>query len=547
MAQIEIKDLSFKYKMTNDYSLKNVSLKIEKGDFVAVCGKTGCGKTTLIKSLKPDIMPAGEKKGQVIFQDKEIEQWDNATVSKKIGYVMQNPEHQIVTDKVWHELAFGLENFGEKSNVIRAKVAEIAEYFDITSWYNQDTEKLSGGQKQLLNLAAVMVMNPEVLLLDEPTSQLDPIAAERFLDTLKKINSDFGITIIISEHRLNYLLSMADKMLVMDDGRIIENDNTEKAVENVLNTDIRPLMPIPSIVFAKNNGIGQVPISINQGRKWLENQNIKNTEKFSESKNIKSVKKGNEGQNIKNIEKRSEKQDIKKQKTDNRLKVSLQCKNLWFRYEKNQEDVIKGLDFKAYQGEIMAVLGGNGTGKTTTIKVLAGLLKAYRGKIKSDGKIGLLPQNAQMLFRYESVQEELEDVDDLLIKEMGLEEFARMHPYDLSGGQQQKVALAKVLSANPDILLLDEPTKGIDNIYKEQLGVMLCKLKQKNKTIIMVSHDLDFCGQYADRCGLFANGTLISTDDADKFFNNNRFYTTTVAKMCRGLVDGAYRVEDVIC
>ena len=523
MAQIEIKDLSFKYKTTNDYSLKNVSLKIEKGDFVAVCGKTGCGKTTLIKSLKPDIMPAGEKKGQVIFQDKEIEQWDNATVSKKIGYVMQNPEHQIVTDKVWHELAFGLENFGEKSNAIRAKVAEIAEYFDITSWYNQDTEKLSGGQKQLLNLAAVMVMDPEVLLLDEPTSQLDPIAAERFLDTLKKINSDFGITIIISEHRLNYLLSMSDKMLVMDDGRIIENDNTEKAVENVLNTDIKPLMPIPSIVFAKNNGKGQVPISINQGRKWLENQNIKNMGKFSEE------------------------QDIKKEKTDDRLAVSLQCKNLWFRYEKNQEDVIKGLDFKAYQGEIMAVLGGNGTGKTTTIKVLAGLLKAYRGKIKLNGKIGLLPQNAQMLFRYESVQEELEDVDDLLIKEMGLEEFARMHPYDLSGGQQQKVALAKVLSLNPDILLLDEPTKGIDNMYKEQLGAMLCKLKQKNKTIVMVSHDLDFCGQYADRCGLFANGTLISIDDADKFFNSNRFYTTTVAKMCRGLVDGAYRVEDVIC
>lgn len=547
MAQIEIKDLSFKYKMTDDYSLKNVSLKIEKGDFVAVCGKTGCGKTTLIKSLKPDIMPAGEKKGQVIFQDKEIEQWDNATVSKKIGYVMQNPEHQIVTDKVWHELAFGLENFGEKSNAIRSKVAEIAEYFDITSWYNQDTEKLSGGQKQLLNLAAVMVMDPEVLLLDEPTSQLDPIAAERFLDTLKKINSDFGITVIISEHRLNYLLSMADKMLVMNDGRIIENDNTEKAVEKVLNTDIKSLMPIPSIVFAKNNGKGQVPISINQGRKWLENQNIKNTEKISESQNIKSVKKEHEAQNIKNIEKMFEKQDIKKQKIDNRLKVSLQCKNLWFRYEKNQEDVIKGLDFKAYQGEIMAVLGGNGTGKTTTIKVLAGLLKAYRGKVKLNGKIGLLPQNAQMLFRYESVQEELEDVDDLLIKEMGLEEFARMHPYYLSGGQQQKVALAKVLSLNPDILLLDEPTKGIDNMYKEQLGTMLCKLKQKNKTIVMVSHDLDFCGQYADRCGLFANGTLISIDDADKFFNSNRFYTTTVAKMCRGLVDGAYRVEDVIC
>lgn len=528
MAQIEIKDLDFKYKISDEQSLKKVSLSIEKGEFVVVCGKSGCGKTTFLRCLKPQIRPAGKIEGTVSFAGESIEGMTDEYQAKKIGFVMQNPEHQIVTDKVWHELAFGLENFGEKSEYIRAKVAEIAEYFDITSWYNEDTDSLSGGQKQLLNLAAIMIMSPEVLVLDEPTAQLDPIAAERFLDILKKINADFGITVIISEHRLNYVLQKADKLLILDKGQVKNFGDVREIVKKGLSMDIEPLMPVPSRIFGKSIGQGEVPISVAEGRRWLENKEIVQNKKT--------------GKVVEGIETRK-----KKDRKISNEQYSVVCKDIWFRYEKNGRDIVQGLDLKVKKGEIFAILGGNGTGKTTTLLLLSKILKAYRGKLKIDGQTALLPQNVQILFERETVSEELGDISDKLIKEMKLENLMKMHPYDLSGGEQQKAALAKILSKEPDILLLDEPTKGMDNIFKEELGRFLKGLTASGKTIIIVSHDLDFCGEFVDRCGLFANGNLISTSDVGEFFVNNRFYTTTVAKMARGIVENAYKVEDIIC
>lgn len=521
MAQIEIKDVSFKYKMADKESLRGVSLTVEAGQFLVVCGKSGCGKTTLLRCLKPNIRPAGDIRGNIYYDGKEIEELSDWQQAVKIGYVMQNPEHQIVTDKVWHELAFGLENLGEKTEIIRTKVAEIAEYFDITSWYHQDTDSLSGGQKQLLNLASVMVMSPEVLVLDEPTAQLDPIVSERFLDILKKINEDFGITVIISEHRLNYVLPKADKALVLSEGTVGVLGNAEEVVKKGLSMDIEPLMPVPSRVFYANKGQGKVPVSILEGRKWLR-------ENFEEREPVKEKKLSVKGKTAK----------------DN---WEIICKNLWFRYEKNGNDIIKGLNLKVKKGEVFAIFGGNGTGKTTTILLLSGILKAYRGKIKSFGKAAVLPQNVQMLFERETVAEEIGSASDKIVEQMGLKQLLDMHPYDLSGGEQQKVALAKIIAREPDILLLDEPTKGIDNLFKEELGEFLRDLAKKGKTIIIVSHDLDFCGEYADRCGLFADGTLISENDVKEFFVNNRFYTTTAAKMAGGIIEGAYRREDIIC
>ena len=526
MAQIEIKDLSFQYKMADRKSLEEISLNIEKGQFIVVCGKSGCGKTTLLRCFKPNIRPAGSINGAINYESQNIEKLTDEQQAKKIGYVMQNPEHQIVTDKVWHELAFGLENLGEKSEYIRAKVAEIAEYFDITSWYYENTDSLSGGQKQLLNLASVMVMSPDILVLDEPTAQLDPIAAERFLDILKKINEDFGITVIISEHRLNYVLQKADQVLVLEKGKVKDFGSVKDIVKKVLTMDIEPLMPIPSRVFHANEGKGELPISVLEGRRWLENKEIVRIKQkqFTETQKV----------NFKN-------------KRVSKNEYSVFCKDVWFRYEKNGRDVVKGLNLNVGKGEIFAIIGGNGTGKTTTIHLLSNILKAYRGKIKVTGKAALLPQNVQTLFEKETVWEELGNISEQIIKDMNLGELLNMHPYDLSGGEQQKAALAKVLSKNPDILLLDEPTKGIDNIFKEELGVLLQSLAKKGKTIILVSHDLEFCGEYVDRCGLFADGSLISMGKVGEFFTNNRFYTTTVAKMTKGIVENAYKMEDIIC
>lgn len=530
MAQIEIKNLTFFYPdMENDGylespALKDISLSIQKGEFVLLCGKTGCGKSTFLKNLKPSIRPKGRYDGSVLFENVELNHLTEKEQVEKIGFVMQNPDNQIVTDKVWHELAFGLENLGYHSEEIRLRTAEIAEYFEITELYFMDTDKLSGGQKQLLNLAAIMVMNPEILILDEPTSQLDPIAAEKFIDLIKKINEDFGITIILSEHRLSYVMDIADKVIVMDDGKIIQYGATQEIVAHTSDEQLEKLMPIPTRIFKKcgREYSGEVPVSVKQGREWI-------TAKIVQDKRIK--------RNIQHVV------DLNISKNEQ----AISCDNVWYRYEKRDRDIVKGFDLTVKRGEIFAILGGNGTGKTTVMWLLSGVKKPYRGKIHINGKVALLPQNVQNLFYRDSVGEELEEADKKLISQMGIDSLRKRHPYDISGGQQQKVAIAKVLAENPDILLLDEPTKAIDEIYKEELGKLLTSLKWQGKTIIIVSHDLDFCGEYADRCGLFANGSLIAENNCRDFFAGNRFYTTTVSKMAGRMIPGAVKMEDVVC
>lgn len=515
MAQIEIKNLTFAYSGAKHAAIRDISLEINDGDFVVVCGKSGCGKSTLLRSLKPAVRTFGEISGKVSYNGRLLEEIDYRTQAEEIGFIMQSPEHQIVTDKVWHELAFGLENLGYKTEEIRLRVAEMAEYFDITDWYFEPVDKLSGGQKQLLNLAAVMAMHPKVMVLDEPTAQLDPIAAENFLDTLKKINEDLGITIILSEHRLNHVLPDADKVVVMKDGQILLHDTPQNVASQVMEQELIKLMPVSVQLFKKSGGIGYVPLSIGQGRKWIDS--LKVNGKLNDEKNC-------------------ENNDY-----------AVICKNLWFRYERNGRDIIKGLELNVRKGEVFAILGGNGTGKTTTLSLISGVNKAYRGKLKIEGKVSALPQNVQTLFKKATVREEVENVPEAIIEQMELSELMEQHPYDISGGQQQKLALAKVLAANPDILLLDEPTKAIDAIYKESIGRILQELKQVGKTIIIVSHDVDFCGEFADRCGLFAQGSLIAVNNFRDFFANNRFYTTTVSKMAGHKIMKAVKKEDVLC
>ena len=540
MAHFQIKNLSFSYPVDQDReSLKDINLTIHKGEYVVLCGRSGSGKTTLLRHLKSVLTPHGNKTGEVLFNGISLDKVSQYEQAEKIGYVMQNPDDQIVTDKVWHELAFGLESLGCEQKAMRAKVAEMACYFGIADWFHKDVQTLSGGQKQLLNLASVMAMQPQVLILDEPTSQLDPIAASDFLNTVRKINTELGTTVIITEHRLEDIFPYADRAIVMDAGRVIADDTPRNMgkflYEN--NNDMFTAMPTPVQVFYGADGKGDCPLTVREGRAWL------NMVCAEPSVNMLPVAA---------LEREGE--------------IALSLKELWFRYENNSLDVLRGVSAEVPKGALYAIVGGNGAGKSTALKAICGICKPYRGKVKVFGKpvdkykpaelfrgcLAMLPQDPKSLFVKKTVGEELEEMtgDKEKIAQVAeaceIEGLLDNHPYDLSGGEQQRAALAKVLLTDPKLLLLDEPTKGIDSFFKEKLASILCKLKEQGITIVMVSHDVEFCAKYADQVSMFFDGQILTTDTPRRFFGNNSFYTTAANRMSRHVFSMAVTAEDVV-
>ena len=574
MNCIEVKNFSFQYPKESHAALYQVSMEVEEGSFVVLCGKSGCGKSTLLRQFKSVLASHGEKKGEILYGGQNLEDVDLRTQSAEIGYVLQNPDNQIVTDKVWHELAFGLESLGYDTPTIRLRVAEMASYFGIHSWFLKNVSELSGGQKQLLNLASVMAMHPKLLILDEPTSQLDPIAASDFLETVRKINRDIGTTVILTEHRLEDVIPWADKVYVMDKGRMIA-DGTPNEIGEQLRTmghDMFLSMPAPMQIYAGTNSSLRCPLTVSQGRRWLSEE--------LETKDIKIKKEGNQEETAEKKTSIFGKLAGLKKEPEKEI-PEIRIKDVWFRYERDLPDVVKGLSLDNKKGEIFAVVGGNGTGKSTAMSLIARIRFPYRGKIYLEGKeigkysddelyhgfLGVMPQNPQSLFVKKTVREDLYEVIDGkrerksdaypiemkkkdavegIVSLTRLEGLLDRHPYDLSGGEQQRLALAKVLLLRPKILLMDEPTKGIDNHYKKELGEILRKLSEHGVTILMISHDVEFCAQYADRTGLFFQGNVVTSEESKKFFAGNNFYTTAANRMARNYFPNAVTVEDVV-
>ena len=542
MAHFQIKDLNFAYPTAKGKkSLDSVSLSIEKGEYIVLCGKSGSGKTTLLRQLKSVLAPHGKKSGEILFDGIPMEQVSQRDQSAKIGYVMQNPDDQIVTDKVWHELAFGLESLGCDQKTMRARVAEMACYFGIQDWFHRDVANLSGGQKQLLNLASIMAMQPEVLILDEPTSQLDPIAASDFLNTVRKINIELGTTVIITEHRLEDIFPYADRAIVMDGGKVIADDiprNIGKLLYEQKN-DMFAAMPTPVRVFYGANGQGDCPLTVREGRNWLSREFI--AEPTRKAMPVEVL-------------------------PDEIENPALSLKELWFRYEKDSPDILRGVSAEVPVGSLHAIVGGNGAGKSTTLKAVCGICRPYRGKVKIFGKpvekyksaelfggcLAMLPQDPKSLFVKKTVREDLEEMtrDKVLIEEIAetcqITNLLGRHPYDLSGGEQQRAALAKVLLTQPRLLLLDEPTKGIDSFFKETFAHILKKLQANGITVVMVSHDVEFCAKYADQVSMFFDGQMLTTDTPRRFFGNNSFYTTAANRMSRHIFSMAVTAEDVV-
>ena len=545
METVKVNSFGFKYSLGSKPALKNINFTVNEGEFIVVCGPSGCGKSTLLRSLKPQLRPFGTSEGSIEFCGENINDIPDAKSAAEIGFVMQSPDAQIVTDKVWHELAFGLENLGVPTHIIRSRVAEMANYFGIHTWFRKKTAELSGGQKQLLNLASVMLMQPKLLILDEPSSQLDPIAAREFLENVRKINLELGTTIIITEHNLEDVYGYADKVLLMEHGEAIKYLPPQEMAQYLAENEhdgMYKALPTPARMYGCVLK-GECPLSIVEGRRWFSRQ--------MEGKSLPSL--------VLKEEKRPEEKAI-------------DVSEVWFQYEKGAEPVLRNISFSLRRGEICSILGGNGAGKTTTLSVISQKNKFNMGKITVAGKdlkkykgtelfeqnLGVLPQNPQSLFVFETLRQDLEEVlkirkfkkeeinerVTLVSKMLGLTELLDRHPYDLSGGEMQKAALTKILLLEPKILLLDEPTKGMDALSKENLGGILRGLRDDGVSVLMVTHDIEFCAKYSDHCMLFFDGYIVSEGSPKKFFADNSFYTTAASRMTRHLVPNIITCEE---
>lgn len=526
MEILSCKNVAFKYNESTDYAVSDCTFSVKKGEKIMLCGASGSGKSTLLRLLKRELSPRGELSGNITLMGKDRIELSDRESAEKIGFVMQNPDSQTVCDKVSAELAFGLESFGVKSGEIQSRVGEMAAFFGIEPLYDRDISTLSGGQKQLVALCSVMVTDPDILLLDEPTAQLDPVAARELLGILDRLNKEMGVTIIIAEHDPEELFDSCDKILYLAKGKTEFFGTPALTAKYFVENALEGFLPETAKAFA---GLcNELPLNVRQGRAKLEKLGVS---------------------------------DIPKQvvnAAESTEPYALQCKNLWQRYEKNSPDILKGCDLGIRKGECYGLLGSNGGGKSTLLRVICGLCKPYMGAVSLFGKkqkaykngslfremLAFLPQEPVTMFVKESVREDLLQSGDKAAVEnvaqrMGIEHLLDRHPWDLSGGEIQKCAFAKILLADPKIIVLDECTKGMDSFAKKAFGDTLLSLKAEGRTILLVTHDLEFAAQYCDRCGLLFDGKIAAEDNAVEFFSHNRFYTTAAARLTRGFFSGA--------
>lgn len=539
-ALLEFDGVSFCYPHSTHKVLQEVSFSVEEGEFVVLCGASGCGKTTLLRHILKSQIPVGVGAGTMRYRGESIETMDDVKACTSIAYVGQDPENGIVTERVWQELAFGLESLGLPAGEIRSRTGEMAEYFGISRLFRKETAHLSGGQKQLLNLAAAMVMQPELLVLDEPTSQLDPIGAERFIDTLLKLHRDFGVTIFLCEQRLEQVLAYADKVLVMEQGSLQSCKPREcgKYLYD-MQSAVFPAVPVANRValqWHKRKGLSEdrLPLTIREGRQWLGHK----VEMLSQ---------------IHHLHKEKE-----RKRTD-RTAVVLEAKKVEFAYEKDKT-ILEDFELRLQPGMCYSILGGNGSGKSTALKLLSGIYEPRKGSCYATGKVCYLPQNAKAVFSEVTVEEELfaflcarnveekqaQEETEQMLTFMELQKVRFQHPYDLSGGQAQRLAIAKALLCKPEVLLLDEPTKGLDASFKDKLGKRLRALCEQGLCVVLVSHDLEFCAQYATHCGLLFDGRIISEGETKEFFEQQYFYVPAATRMARGYLEHIVTAEEIL-
>ncbi len=540
MPLLKAEHFSFFYPGASSPALSDIDFELRRGEVLFVCGPTGCGKTTLLLSVKREIAPQGKRLGKIYFKGRDMDGMPDAELTGSIGIVFQDAESQTVMDTVLSEMAFALENLGLPSADIRKRVSEVSGFFGLSDLLAKSPHRISGGQRQMVNLCAVLALRPELVLFDEPFSQLDPVAQDALLNMILRANREFGITAVISEHKTEELLPVCDRLLFMEDGKAKYLDTPANAVAAMMEAgDLAALsfMPTPAKIYACAGITGEkAPLDLKEGREFAH----RHASLFALAPGADYASGGGGG-------------------------AALSASNLLFSYPESDRPVIRSLDMTVNKGDFCAILGGNGSGKSTLLKLLSGLLTPQDGRIEAGGKnirklrrgelnraAAYVPQNPAFYFTFDTVAEELEftgaskTVRDELICALGMEGTLGMHPYDLSGGQRQKLMILCALLLSPDVLLLDEATKGIDAVAKEELSKVLSAFVESGKTVLMASHDIEFCARNAKRFAILFDGALGEFQERRDFFGDSFFYNTALSRMLGDLLPGALTLRDVV-
>lgn len=522
MEILSAKDLTFTYAGVSSSVLDSISFSVADGAFVLLYGASGSGKTTLLRLLKNEIAPKGRRTGTLNFCGNPIAELPYEQSVKEIGFTAQNPDTQQVSEYVRNELRFLPENLGLSEAEIRLKIAETVSFFGAQDLYNRKIQTLSGGEKQLVNLMAAFVCSPRLLLLDEPFSMLDPFSSERFLRALLKLHTDLGVTVLLTEHNIQPILPYLTQVLVLAHGTCTSYDSADAFLQAY--PTAAPSVAVPTAAGVPTDEL--VPKTLGQCRSLMQAHSVSLC--------------------------------LPEQNEIPRGEPLISLKHAAFRYERGSEDVLRGVDFALCRGDSFAVIGANGAGKTTFLHLLSGELTPYSGKVKcaADFSCAVVPQNPQTCFAFDTVGEILNAAAvpptaktlfklfngtpepapvnshvQEIAEALGLSALLSRNPFDLSAGQQQRVAIGAALLKNPAVLLFDEPTKGLDPACKQSLCAVLRDLRAAGKTILFVTHDLDFAAELADRCALLFDGEFVLQDIRRSFFTSGTVYTSSVAQV----------------